>query len=87
MKIYIIAGLVLCGITLTIIVAAYIEHKRMQAKIRKLESEIVTLRKYTHYQQKQIDSLREHNGNLYDENLGLKCSALLKNIPDFSNTW
>ena len=87
MKIYIIAGLILCGITLMIIVAAYMEHRRMQAEIRKLKSEIVTLRKYTHYQQTQIESLREHNGKLYDENLGLKCSAMLKNIPDFSGKW
>ncbi len=87
MKIYTIAGLILCGITLTIIVAAYIDHKRMQAEIRNLKSEIVTLRKYTRYQQTQIESLREHNGKLYDENLGLKCSAMLKNIPDFSGKW
>lgn len=83
MRIYLIACLTLCIITLIIIAAAYVEHKRNQAEILRLKAEVVKLRKYTHYQQSQIENLREHNGNLYDENNGLKRTMALNNIPDF----
>ena len=85
MDIFKIGCLVSCGLALVIIIASFIEHRRNVVEIQQLRKENEKLRKYNRYQQKQIEGLREHNGNLYDENLELKCSAILSNIPDFGD--
>lgn len=87
MRIFIICCLILSGSALAVIVSAFIEHKKTQKLITELKKEGEKLRRYTRYQQKQIDDLREHNGKLYDENLELKRTMTLMNIPDFKQNW
>ena len=85
MDIFKIGCSVSCGIALITIIASFIEHRRNVVEIQQLKKENEKLRRHNRYQQKQIEGLREHNGHLYDENLELKCSAVLNNIPDFGD--
>jgi predicted nucleic acid-binding Zn-ribbon protein len=73
--------------SIVILIVALINHNSKQAEIDQLTKEVTKLRKYTRYQQKQIEDLREHNGNLYDENLGLKNTMVRSNIPSFDKDW
>lgn len=88
LKIAIIGCLVMSGVSIALIVLSIIEHKRAAMQIDVLIKDNEKLRRHNRYQQKVIDGLREHNGNLYDENATLKNNiAVLNNIPDFSKKW
>ncbi len=83
-----IFGIVCCGITIAVAITAVFIIRHLLAKITILQLDVNKYRNYVRYQQKTIDGLREHNGNLYDENATLKNNmATLNNIPDFSKKW
>jgi len=84
----IIFGIVCCGITIAVAITAIFVIRHLIAKISTLQLDVNKYYNYVHYQQKVIAGLREHNGNLYDENATLKNNmAVLNNIPDFSKKW
>lgn len=88
LKIAIIGCLVMSGVSIALIILSAIEHKRAAMQIDALIRDNEKLRRHNRYQQKEIESLREHNGNLYDENAVLKNNiGILNNIPDFGKKW
>lgn len=82
--IFSVASILMCSLAL---VVAFYGRKQLVKRIEFLEKQNETLKRHNRYQQKQIEGLREHNGNLYDENLGLKCTMVMQNIPDLSDEW
>jgi hypothetical protein len=87
MYIGVIFGIVCCVITMVTIVVTTSIIRHLKSKIFALQLESTKYRNYTRYQQKVIEGLKEHNGNLYDENNSLKCRMNLENIPDFRKDW
>lgn len=79
--------LVLCIASLTALAIMTRVCTNAYKQIKQLKVQNETYKRHNRYQQKQIESLREHNGNLFDENMDLKCTLAMNNIPDFSKKW